>query len=63
LLKDKVCGCFSCLKIFAPTEIKEWVDEDKTAICPYCGIASIISESSKIPITKDFLEEMNNYWF
>ena len=63
LLKDKLCGCFFCLKIFAPTEIKDWADENKTAICPYCGIDSIISESSKFPITKEFLEEMKEYWF
>ena len=63
LLKDKVCGCFYCLKIFEPSEIQGWVDENKTAICPYCGIDSIISESSGLSITEEFLKEMNEYWF
>lgn len=62
LLKDKKCGCFFCLKIFNPKEIKEWVGEN-TARCPYCGIDSIIGESSKYPITKEFLKEMKKYWF
>ena len=64
LLKDKKCGCFYCLKIFNPNEIKEWIkDTNGTAICPYCGIDSIIGESSRFPITEDFLKEMNDYWF
>lgn len=64
LLKVNKCGCFNCLKIFNPVEIKEWIDDiSGTAICPFCGIDSIIAESSKFPITKEFLEKMNKYWF
>ena len=64
LLKDTKCGCFFCLKIFSPTEIEEWIDDiEGTAICPYCGIDSIIGESSRYPITTEFLSEMNKYWF
>lgn len=64
LLKVNKCGCFYCLKIFNPTKIKEWIDDiSGTAICPFCGIDSIIGESPKFPITKKFLEKMNKYWF
>ena len=64
LLKDKKCGCFYCLKIFNPNEIKEWsYDRGGTAICPCCNIDSIIGESSNYPITKEFLEKMKEYWF
>ncbi len=64
LLKDKKCGCFYCLTIFHPNEIKEWIkDVSGTAVCPYCGIDSIIGESSGFPITKEFLKKMNQYWF
>lgn len=64
LVKDKICGCFYCLEIFNPKEIKEWIQDAKgTAICPFCGIDSIIGDSSGYPITKDFLKEMRNYWF
>lgn len=45
LLKVSKCGCFYCLKIFNPKEIKKWCDSEKTAICPYCGIDSIIYDS------------------
>ena len=64
LEKDRLCGCFYCIKIFSPTLIKEWIlDENGTAMCPYCGIDSIIGESSGYLITEDFLSEMNKYWF
>lgn len=64
LLKDKKCGCFFCATIFDPKEIVEWIpDEQGTAICPYCGIDSVIGESSGYPITKEFLRKMRDYWF
>ena len=64
LLKDKKCGCFYCFEIFDPKQIKEWIeDKSGTAICPYCGIDSIIGESSGYPITTEFLKKMNEYWF
>lgn len=64
LKKDKICGCFYCFKIFNPNEIEEWIDDSKgTALCPYCGIDSVIGESSGFPITEDFLKEMHDRWF
>ncbi|MEH7403877.1 cytoplasmic protein [Gottfriedia acidiceleris] len=63
LEKDKLCGCFYCLKIYSPSEIKEWCDNEKTAICPYCGIDSVIGESSGFPITELFLKGMHKVWF
>ena len=69
LEKDAVCGCFYCLAIYNPAEIKDWmifnnpVDRGGTAICPYCGVDSVIGESSGFPITKEFLTAMRNYWF
>ena len=69
LEKDSVCGCFWCMRIYSPTEIEDWIIADNkidrrgTAICPYCGVDSVIGESSGYPITKEFLVEMNKRWF
>ena len=64
LMKESKCGCFYCLEIFSPKEISEWVeDASGTAVCPFCGIDSVIGESSGYPITKEFLEAMKKYWF
>lgn len=64
LLNDKKCGCFYCLRIFNANEIEDWIEDNSgTAICPYCGIDSVIGESSGYPITKEFMEKMREYWF
>ncbi|MEW9053095.1 MAG: cytoplasmic protein [Neobacillus sp.] len=63
LQKDEICGCFYCLKIFHPSEIMDWCDNENTAICPYCGTDSIIGSSSGFPITELFLKGMHQAWF
>lgn len=69
LAKDKLCGCFYCLEIFDPSQIAEYVEVENdcdslgTAVCPYCGIDSVIGESSGYPITTDFLQAMYFRWF
>ncbi|MEH7178100.1 cytoplasmic protein [Neobacillus vireti] len=63
LEKDSICGCFYCLKIYHPNEINEWWDNDDTAVCPHCGIDSVIGESSGAPITEVFLKGMHRVWF
>jgi len=68
LKKDKLCGCFYCLRIFDPAEIEEWlidanpIDRGGTAICPHCGIDSVIGESAGYPLTVEFLRKMKDYW-
>ena len=69
LKSDRICGCFYCISIFAPKEIKEWIiadnpsDKHGTAVCPHCGVDSVIGESSGFPITKEFLQAMYQRWF
>jgi hypothetical protein len=36
---------------------------DQTALCPHCGIDSVISSASGYPITAAFLHRMHDYWF
>ncbi len=63
----RVCGCFYCSSIYPPTSIDEWIGEedgaDATALCPRCGIDSVIGERSGYPITRAFLERMHKHWF
>ncbi|MDB9496457.1 cytoplasmic protein [Spirulina major CS-329] len=66
--RSDTCGCFYCCQIFPPSQIKEWVQDgdrpaDQTALCPHCGIDSIISSASGYPITAAFLHRMHDYWF
>ena len=64
LLKNQKCGCFYCCKTFASKEIIDWVEEEpETALCPYCGIDTVIGEYAGFPLTKEFLDAMRKKWF
>jgi hypothetical protein len=53
------CGCFFCLRTFAPSEITQWTDKGQTALCPKCGIDSVLPSVTDPSI----LAVMNLYWF
>jgi hypothetical protein len=64
--KSTLCGCFRCLKTFPPGEIKEWIAEangTETALCPLCGIDSVIGDASGYELTDRFLSAMQQHWF
>lgn len=65
LEKEERCGCFYCSTIFSPKEINDWCEDEQdwTAVCPSCGIDSVIGESVVYPLTKEFLGEMYRKWF
>lgn len=65
ILKSDTCGCFYCKEMFAPSEIKEWVDDKSgdTALCPYCFVDSVIGNASGIEITNKLLEELHKKYF
>jgi hypothetical protein len=63
-----LCGCFHCRAHFSPREIDRWVDlgpdgRGTTAMCPRCGIDSVLGDRSGFPISAEFLGEMHPYWF
>ena len=60
---SEFCGCFYCLRTFPTSKISEWVDDETTALCPYCGVDSVIGSASSFPITREFLEAMRAVWF
>lgn len=65
IIAGEICGCFSCKNIFYTYEINKWIFNEigNTALCPYCYIEAVIGEKAGLPITKDFLTAMNEYWF
>ena len=64
-----LCGCFYCKRTFTPAEIRDWVDDSapglpgETALCPRCGIDSVIGSAAGYPITPALLVAMHEYWF
>ncbi len=61
---DKV-GCFYCNEVYPASDVVEWCDEGaSTALCPRCGVDSVLGEASWAGATnKSFLTEMNERWF
>lgn len=63
---SQVCGCFSCLAIFLPSEIKKWIEEPsncprgagKTAMCPVCDIDTVLPDSIEGGLSIQLLELM-----
>jgi hypothetical protein len=53
-------ACFYCLRRFATTEIREWTDDNRTALCPGCGIDAVLADT---PISDEFLVGMRLRWF
>src|SRR5262245_20230069 len=63
-----LCGCFHCGAKLRPAEIIEWVDanregEGQTALCPRCGVDSIIGDRSGFDISDELLSAMQARWF
>ncbi|WP_295569937.1 cytoplasmic protein [uncultured Stenotrophomonas sp.] len=54
-LKDsETCGCFYCLDIFDYKNIEDWIDDGDTALCPSCGIDSVIGLFLGFRLTANF---------
>lgn len=68
-----VAGCFYCGDQFQAADIEEWCDEEDskscTALCPTCGIDSVISiaDMLKLGVGREefgeLLSELKFYWF
>lgn len=64
LKQSKVCGCYYCAKVFDVSEITEWVDDSpRTAICPYCGIDSVIDSEVVTPLTPETMAYISEFMF
>lgn len=61
ILTSTDVGCFYCCTIFKPVEVVKWIDEGTTALCPYCGIDSVLPYVK--PSDEDLLKKMYRYWF
>ena len=56
---DTVCGCYFCLTVFTGGAVEEWTDEGTTALCPRCGIDSVLPSVNDT----DVLKAAHERWF
>lgn len=57
------CGCFFCFKTFPPSLITAWVDANQTALCPSCGVDSVLGSGSSHRLDDAFLRRMHLQYF
>ena len=57
------CGCYFCLAIFPATNITQWTDQSQTALCPLCGVDSVLPEDCGISLDEETLKQIHNHWF
>ena len=63
LTTSKICGCFHCLSVFGHAEIRKWIQQNDTALCPRCGEDAVIGDASRPGLSRKNLEEMHKRWF
>jgi hypothetical protein len=59
------CGCFYCKSVFRASEVVEWIPPmfEHSALCPRCGIDSVIGDAAGLPLDDAFLSAMHACWF
>jgi hypothetical protein len=57
------CACFFCFRTFPSKEIKVWIDAEQTALCPRCGIDSVLGSASNQRLDDAFLRGMHTHFF
>ncbi|WP_202410247.1 hypothetical protein [Pseudomaricurvus sp. HS19] len=55
------CGCFFCLSIFDASRVTQFWDDETTAVCPLCGIDSVIYDSQVESLTPGLLQALKRY--
>ena len=55
--------CFYCCRKFESKKIKEWIDKKQTALCPHCGVDSVLSQTEKVVLNEEIINDMHSFWF
>ena len=43
--------------------IDRWIDDESTAICPYCAVDAVMPQSDDYELDDALLLRMKEYWF
>lgn len=52
-------SCYCCIKTFNSSDIVDWADYGRTAVCPLCGVDAIVPGIIAIEV----LQRLNQHWF
>ena len=63
LAKSDRAGCYYCLTIYPANEVVQFLPLEDTALCPHCGIDSVLADQSPYELNAATLEELHEFWF
>lgn len=63
LSKSKEAACYYCRTIFPAHEVSEFTDDDETALCPHCGVDSVLPDTAGYPLNYMTIRALHQYWF
>jgi len=63
LQQSDKAGCYYCKKIYNASLVTNYLESEETALCPKCGIDSVIPSKSPIELTPRNLADLNKHWF
>ena len=49
-------------RMYLSSEVEDYTDEGETALCPYCGVDSVIGDASGFQLSEGFLQSMHKRW-
>lgn len=61
-ISDK-CYCFYCRACVDHSEIVDYLKDEQTAVCPKCGIDSIIPDRIDETVDESIIAKLHAYWF
>lgn len=60
---SKNAACYYCMEVYLASEVIEFCDSETTALCPKCGIDSVLPDDSPYEFKIGDLKELNHFWF
>lgn len=65
ILQSHKCSCLFCRHTVDAREVQDWVSDEHgvSAICPECGMDTLIGDASGMSFTKEELREINMTYF
>ena len=61
ILHSETCSCIFCRQQYSARNISDWVNDKNgmNAICPECGMDTVVGDASKLSLDKELLKELN----
>jgi hypothetical protein len=61
---SSMCGCYYCNRTFKASDVKDYVGRRDRALCPLCGIDSVVPDETMPEATDvEWLAKQYEYWF